>query len=506
MRSLRKFGLIVLTALAVTWCLVGTGGAAFASSLTVTGLSPGSGPVGTSVTITGSGFTAVTAVDFARTSASFTIVSPTTISATVPSSATTGYVSVSTGNGAATSSAAFRVTPGITGFSPMFGPPGSQVTIDGSGFKSTAAVTFDGIRASVAYDSPQELTATVPTGAHTGYIKVRTRAGTATSSAEFTVGQVFNVADYGAIANGTGDNTPAFARAIAAAQAAGGGIVSVPAGTYDFVTGSPTSIQIDGTTPITLAGAGRGSTKLVEMTYRKDLLSIRCDGTTVQDLTFDTQTHTGGHGIGDGASDTLVQRVAVYSGTKTFGIYYMGPPGAHPGDGLYDQGNVLNDIILNDEVKSDGFSFSFQKNAAISNVVHTGSRISLYADSGVTITNYQYTPGSYGANAGWVISTPCDHITINNFVSSGQGGQIRNAPDMTRVNSYITINGEKMTGPSSSRLLIGDVENLLVENSSLEGIVISPKFIAQGTVETSTYTSVTKRPAKGATVDINFDS
>jgi hypothetical protein len=184
----------------------------------------------------------------------------------------------------------------------------------------------------------------------------------------------------------------------------------------------------------------------------------------------------------------------------------MGPPGAHPGDGLYDQGNVLNDIILNDEVKSDGFSFSFQKNAAISNVVHTGSRISLYADSGVTITNYQYTPGSYGANAGWVISTPCDHITINNFVSSGQGGQIRNAPDMTRVNSYITINGEKMTGPSSSRLLIGDVENLLVENSSLEGIVISPKFIAQGTVETSTYTSVTKRPAKGATVDINFDS
>ncbi len=243
---------------------------------------------------------------------------------------------------------------------------------------------------------------------------------------------------------------------------------------------------------------------LVELTLKKDLFSNHCDGVTVEDLTFDTQTHSGGHGIGDGGSNTTVQRVRVISGTRTFGIYYPGPPGAHPGDGQYDTNNVINDVILNDHLKSDGFSFSFQKNGSISNVQHTGSRISLYADSFVTVTNYTYTPGSFGGTAGWVISTPCDHITITNFVSSGQGGQINNAPDMARVNQSITINGERMTGGGTFRLLIGDVQNLLVENSSLDQIVISPKNIAQGTVTSTTYTKVVHRPQRGATDAITF--
>ena len=472
---------------------------------TISGFSPTSGPVGTSVTITGSGFTGATSVSFHLVPASFSVMSDTTIVSTVPFGALRGTISVHTpGGNVTTKHQFFKVTPQITGFTPMFGPAGTPVTISGSAFTNATQVVFNGVAATFTVDSYSQITATVPPSATSGPLAVTTKSGKGTSKTNFTVGRIFDVTNYGAHGDGTGDNAPAFKAAIAAAQAAGGGIVGVPSGTYTFSTGSPSSIQIDGTVPITFAGAGRDTTTLVEMTYRKDLLSIRCDGTVVQDLTFNTQTNAGGHGLGDGGNNTTVQRIRVLSGTPTFGIYYPGPPGAHPGDGQFSTNNVVDDVLLNDEVTSDGFSFSFQKNGSISNVQHTGSRISLYADSYVTVTNYNYRPGTHGGTAGWVISTPCDHVTITNFVTSGQGGQIKNAPSMARVNQDITISGEKMTGGPSYRFLIGDVQNLLVEHSALDGIVIAPKIVAQGTVTSSTYTSVTHRPQRGATDAITF--
>jgi hypothetical protein len=399
----------------------------------------------------------------------------------------------------------FKVTPAITGFTPGFGSAGGSITISGSAFTGATSVTFNGTSAALGTVSYNQITTTIPTGAKTGDVAVTTKTGgTGTSTEVFSVGPVFNVSTYGAVGNGTGDNTAAFAAAIAAAQTAGGGIVSVPAGTYTFVTGNPASIQIDGTVPITFAGAGRTTTKLVEMTTRRDLLSIDDNGTVVQDLWFDTQTHEGGHGIGDGANSTTIQRVQVDSGTETFGILYAGPKGAKPGDGEYSTNNVIDDAILDDEYKGDGFSYSFQKNGIVENIVHTGSRISLYADDDVQVTNYQYTPGAFGANAAWVISTPCYNVTITNFTTSGLGGQINNAPSMARVNQNITINGEKMTGASTNRILIGDVTGLLIENSRLDEIEISPANIAQGTVTNTTYTSVVNKPHKGATDEVTF--
>ena len=171
-----------------------------------------------------------------------------------------------------------------------------------------------------------------------------------------------------------------------------------------------------------------------------------------------------------------------------------------PSNGLRSACNAVNDVIINDQYTGDGFSFSFQKNGSISNIVHTGSHITIYGDSNLTITNYNYTPGAFGATAGFIISTPCSNITITNFTSSGEGGWIRNSPTAARVCTNITINGEVMTGGGSNRLLIGDVKNLLVENSTLDHIIISPTIIAQGTVTTSTYTAVIVR-IQGSGVD-----
>jgi hypothetical protein len=504
-RHLRRWLATVGTVVAVAGALLGSTLPAAAAGPTITSFTPSTGPVGTSVVITGTGFTGATAVLFGVTAARFTVASSTSIDTTVPSGALKGTLSVHTPSGNVTSkNKYFKVTPTLTSWTPEFGSTGTSVTISGTAFTGATKVTFDGVAASVGSVSYSSLTTSVPSGAKTGTLAVTTSSGTGTSVETFSVGTVFNVTTYGAVGNGTGDNTAAFAAAIAAAQTAGGGIVSVPAGTYTFVTGNPASIQIDGTVPITLAGAGRTTTKLVEMTRRRDLLSIDDNGTVVQDLWFDTVTNEGGHGVGDGADSTTVQRIQVDSGTETFGILYAGPKGAKPGDNEYSTDNVIDDVILDDEDKGDGFSFSFQKDGTVANIVHTGSRISLYADDYVTVTNYQYTPGAFGATAGWVISTPCFNITITNFITSGEGGQINNAPDLARVNTNITINGEEMTGAASKRILIGDVTGLLIENSQLGGIIISPAHIASGSVTNTTYTSVENKPHKGATDTVTF--
>ena len=74
------------------------------------GLRPASGAPGTSVTISGSGFTNATHVRFNGTSAGFSIVSDTQITATVPSGATSGPISVTGPDGTGTSAASFSVT------------------------------------------------------------------------------------------------------------------------------------------------------------------------------------------------------------------------------------------------------------------------------------------------------------------------------------------------------------------------------------------------------------
>ena len=78
--------------------------------LKITSFSPTSGPIGTSVTLYGANFTGATAVKFNGTSAAFTVTSDTTLTTTVPASATSGTISVAIPGGAAVSAAIFTVT------------------------------------------------------------------------------------------------------------------------------------------------------------------------------------------------------------------------------------------------------------------------------------------------------------------------------------------------------------------------------------------------------------
>lgn len=74
---------------------------------------PQSGGPGTAVTITGSGFTSVSVVEFNGTPASFTIISDAEISTTVPALATSGFITLTTNPGCSVSSTdPFTITNG----------------------------------------------------------------------------------------------------------------------------------------------------------------------------------------------------------------------------------------------------------------------------------------------------------------------------------------------------------------------------------------------------------
>jgi hypothetical protein len=150
-------------------------------------VSPSSAAVGHLVTISGNAFTGTTAVTFKNKAAAFSVVSDSTITATVPSGALTGNITVTTPDGSASSPAKFGVIPRVSSFTPMAGRIGTTVTITGSAFTGASAVTFNGTPATYTVTSYSHITATVPAGATSGRIAVTTPGGVGTSSASFTV-------------------------------------------------------------------------------------------------------------------------------------------------------------------------------------------------------------------------------------------------------------------------------------------------------------------------------
>jgi hypothetical protein len=95
---------------------------------TIVGFAPGSGPVGTSVVITGTNFIAPATVSFNGTAATGVVInSATQITVPVPVGATTGPITIATAAGTATSSTSFRVLPTVAITSPA-GPSGSNTS------------------------------------------------------------------------------------------------------------------------------------------------------------------------------------------------------------------------------------------------------------------------------------------------------------------------------------------------------------------------------------------
>ncbi|MET0394398.1 MAG: FG-GAP-like repeat-containing protein [Chitinophagaceae bacterium] len=143
------------------------------SSFTPTGFT------GSTVTVTGTNFIGVTAVRFGGiAAASFTIVSPTTITAVLANGGT-GDVTVVTPYGTGTLAGfVFMYPPNVFNYNPPAGGLGQTITITGTNFTDATQVRFGGVAAqSFTVVSPTTITAVLGTGA-SGVVSVTTPYGT----------------------------------------------------------------------------------------------------------------------------------------------------------------------------------------------------------------------------------------------------------------------------------------------------------------------------------------
>jgi glucose/arabinose dehydrogenase len=162
--------------------------------MAISSISPRTGPAGTNVVIRGTALAGATAVKFHGTNAaSYTVDSPSQITAVVAPATTSGFVTVTGPNGTATGPRMFTFippAPSITDFTPTSGIAGTSVTIMGSHFTGTTAVKFHGTSAKrFTVNSDSRITAVVRAGSTTGPIAVTNPGGTDTSADSFTVHQ-----------------------------------------------------------------------------------------------------------------------------------------------------------------------------------------------------------------------------------------------------------------------------------------------------------------------------
>ena len=161
-------------------------------------IEPGEGPEagGTSVTVTGTGFTAASTVSFgSTTSPSVKFISSTQLTARAPAGSGEVDVTVSTAGGTSTKSAAdqfiYQPLPWIGTVEPGEGPAagGTTVTITGEHFTPASKVSFGSSPATgVKVNSAGSITANSPAGGGHVYVTVSTAGGTSPKreGAEFT--------------------------------------------------------------------------------------------------------------------------------------------------------------------------------------------------------------------------------------------------------------------------------------------------------------------------------
>jgi hypothetical protein len=147
----------------------------------INSFTPAIGPAGTVVTITGVNLSGITGVSFGGTAAaSYTLVSSTTITATVGAGAT-GNVTV-TSTTAGTMSLPgyiYGTPPSISSISPDSGATGPPYCLSGTGFTGTSILTFGGTPAnSFTVLSDSTISAVVGVGS-TGNVAITTPTDTA---------------------------------------------------------------------------------------------------------------------------------------------------------------------------------------------------------------------------------------------------------------------------------------------------------------------------------------
>ncbi|HWD19682.1 MAG TPA: IPT/TIG domain-containing protein [Verrucomicrobiae bacterium] len=173
----------------------------------ITNFTPVKGWVYSNIVVTGRNFTNATAVSVSGVNYAFTG-SATQIVATVPATATNGFLTITTPGGVIISTNTFSILPKIFGFSPVLGPINDLVTITGTSLQNVIDVQFNGADSVPINASFGQVSAIVPSNGFTGPITVITPVGSDTSVSNFIVTQpsevhFFKTADASLVTPGT---------------------------------------------------------------------------------------------------------------------------------------------------------------------------------------------------------------------------------------------------------------------------------------------------------------
>ncbi len=211
-----------------------------AGGLAIAEFTPNGGPVGSIVTISGSGFSSTPSSNTVRvngTAATVTQAGAGTLKITVPTGATTGRISVTVAGDTVTSTqdftvgaAAERAVPAITGFAPQVAAVGDTITLTGDRLVQSGTDTWvrvNGLPAEVVSATDTQVTFKVPVGATSGYVALGTADGSVRSAT------VLHVAPTGYAASDV-------AVAIAAAPDGATRNLAIPAGKIALVSFAPT--------------------------------------------------------------------------------------------------------------------------------------------------------------------------------------------------------------------------------------------------------------------------
>ncbi|UOQ99608.1 IPT/TIG domain-containing protein [Hymenobacter sp. 5317J-9] len=142
-----------------------------AAAPTITSFTPTSGPVGTTVTVTGTNFTGATGATLNGTAVTnFMVMSATSVMFDVPTGATSGTIAVTTPAGTGTSTGTFTVsapvvTPVISALSPnaqVAGGPAVTLTVTATGITPTTTVNFNGVSYTQTSSTATTVTVTIP--------------------------------------------------------------------------------------------------------------------------------------------------------------------------------------------------------------------------------------------------------------------------------------------------------------------------------------------------------
>ncbi len=391
-------GLVDVTVTAPSGSGTGTNLYLYAEAPTVTGVSPGGGPIagGTAVTITGTGFTGATSVLFAGTAAiSFNVVNSTTITALAPAHAF-GPVDITViafgGIGIGSGIYTYVAPPTVASVSPNIGPTagGQSVTISGANFTGASSVTFGGTAA-------------------TDIVVVDGSTITATTPAHVAGVVAIVVTSFGGIGTGAAIYTYAPAPTVTSVAPTGG---PVAGGTAVTISGT----NLTGATSVTFGGVAATSFVVINATT----------------ITAVTPAHAAG---------PVDVTVIAPSGTGTgMGVYTYGPPtvtDVSPAGGPIAGGTAVT-------ITGTGFlgatSVLFEGTAAISFTIVNNTTITATAPAHAFGPVDVIVVGVGGSGTGVGIYTyvaPPTVASVSPNAGSTTGGQ------------SVTITGTNFTGASS---------------------------------------------------------